>query len=592
MSAEADQVERVLDKLDALPSRTEAKKKSQQAIERSVRDANAMDEASHERDSQATHLVKLTLGKASLFHSGDDCFATIPVGDHDETYALKSRGMRRWLTQLYFELEQKAPNGEAVRNAVETLAARAKFKGEERETFVRVAAHDGKFYLDLCNPGWQVVEIGREGWRVIESCDSPVRFRRAHGMQALPVPINGGEVNELRRFLNVADDDDFKLLVGYLLGCYRERGPYPALVLHGEQGSCKTTAARVLRDLIDPNKAAVRAEPREVRDLMIAANNGWVVALDNLSHLPPWLSDCLCRLSTGGGFGTRTLYENEEETIFEAQRPAILNGIAEIATRGDLLDRAIVVYLPRIDEGTRLTEEAFYKQFDAARPRLLGALLNAVSAALCNVDSVNLVRLPRMADFARWVTAAEPALGWESGSFVRAYTMNREGANELTLEASPVAAAIRLLDDITGTATELLAKLTVSIDEKTRALKNWPKDGRSLSNALRRLAPNLAAIGVEVTFENPSRKTGGRRLIAITRRASTDTSPSPSTPSTPNEQNQGFSGDDNEDHGDDRRDVPSPAATPKNSTKVEVGGCGDDGDARDPGLGDEEGCEL
>jgi hypothetical protein len=49
------------------------------------------------------------------------------------------------------------------------------------------------------------------------------------------------------------------------------------------------------------------------------------VALDNLSDIKPWLSDCLCRLSTGGGFSTRTLFENDEETIFNATRPVILN---------------------------------------------------------------------------------------------------------------------------------------------------------------------------------------------------------------------------------------------------------------------------
>jgi hypothetical protein len=106
----------------------------------------------------------------------------------------------------------------------------------------------------------------------------------------------------------------------------------------------------VARRLIDPNGAPLRSEPREIRDIMIAATNGWIVAYDNLSRLPDWLSDALCRLSTGGGFSTRELCSDTDEVLFEAQRPVALNGIEELATRADLLDRAVLVYLPRISD--------------------------------------------------------------------------------------------------------------------------------------------------------------------------------------------------------------------------------------------------
>src|SRR5262249_19283903 len=154
------------------------------------------------------------------------------------------------------------------------------------------------------------------------------------------------------------------------------------LCLSGEQGAGKTTQARALRLLVDPNTAPVRAEPREARDLAIAANNGWVVGLDNVSYLPPWLSDAMCRLASGGGFSTRTLYENEEETIFSGQRPILLNGIEEVATRPDLLDRALLICLPTIPEEKRRTEEDYWSKFEKSLPRILGALLDAVSAGL------------------------------------------------------------------------------------------------------------------------------------------------------------------------------------------------------------------
>jgi hypothetical protein len=85
-------------------------------------------------------------------------------------------------------------------------------------------------------------------------------------------------------------------------------GTYPVLVLHGEQGRAKSTTSRILRALDDPSSAPLGAEPRDSRDLIIAATNGWIIGLDNLSHLSPWLSDSLCRLAIGGGFSRRELY--------------------------------------------------------------------------------------------------------------------------------------------------------------------------------------------------------------------------------------------------------------------------------------------
>jgi hypothetical protein len=466
----------------------------------------------NERESPATQLVNLALETATLFHHGDETFAMFPVREHIETHALKSKGFRRWLAGTYFEREQKVAAGDAVRAAIETLAGHAQFRGEEREVHVRVAGRDGKIYLDLCDESWRAVEITRDGWCIVESKDCPVQFRRAHGMRPLPPPERGGSIDDLRPFLNTASEADFRLVVGFLVACYRDRGPYPVLVLHGDPGAAKSTTARVLRDLVDPNDAPVRSEPREARDLMIAASNGWLIAFDNLSHLPSWLSDSLCRMSTGGGFSTRELYSDGDEVIFDAQRPVILTGIEEIATRGDLLDRAIPLYLPRIDESARMTEAQFHEAFDRARPRLLGVVLDAISYALRNLGNVRLERLPRLADFAAWVEAAAPALGWAPGAFLNAYAENRATANDVTLAASPVAEAIRALPaDFTGTATELLILLNGMVGEiRDRA---WPRSPRGLSNALRRISANLAAIGVRVTFGREP----GRRLIQITR---------------------------------------------------------------------------
>jgi hypothetical protein len=466
---------------------------------------------------QASLLVGLAEA-AELFHTPDgDPFATVKVDNHAETWPLRSRGFRRWLAGGYYRAYGKAPGGQALQDVLTVLEGQAVFAGAERQVFTRLGEAEGAIFLDLADPGWRAVRITAAGWSVV---DQPlVRFRRPRGLLALPEPGARGAVEELRDFVNVPGEADWKLLVAWLLAALCPRGPYPVLVLHGEQGSAKSTTARVLRALIDPNTAALRPEPREVRDLVIAAGNGWVVALDNLSHLTPWVSDALCRLSTGGGFGTRELYTDAEEVLFDAQRPLILTGIEELATRGDLLDRAIVLHLPAIPEGRCRTEAELWGGFDQARPRILGALLDAVAAALRHLPEVRLPRLPRMADFALWVTAAEGALGWPKGSFLDAYTGNRGEANELALEASPLAGPLRELATAggwQGTCAELLDKLAKQAGERSTRSPSWPQTPRALGGALRRLTPNLRRVGILVEMW---REPGGRRPRMVRIRA-------------------------------------------------------------------------
>jgi len=271
----------------------------------------------------------------------------------------------------------------------------------------------------------------------------------------------------------------------------------------------------MMRGLIDPNHAPIRTLPRSEWDLFISAHQGWLLAFDNLSALPNQMSDALCRLATGGGYGTRTLYTNADEAIFQATRAVILNGIEEVVTRGDLLDRSVLLHLPTLSPAQRREEAQVWREFEDARPRVLGALLDAVSAALRNRDTVTLTERPRMADFARWACAAAPALDWTAEQFMLAYTHNIQSASDLVLEASPVAQAVLDLLDYKrfweGTATQLLAELTLLL-EGTPA-QNRPRSAQTLSDTLRRLEPNLAKAGVQITFH---RKAGGNRDRIIT----------------------------------------------------------------------------
>lgn len=326
--------------------------------------------------------------------------------------------------------------------------------------------------------------------------------------------------------MNVGSDSDWRLVAGWLVAALRYCGPYPVLVLLGEQGSAKSTTARVLRRCIDPNTAELRSEPRSEEDLLIAATHGRVLTLDNVSRLQPWLSDALCRLSTGDGIGKRTLFTDTGETLLDCQRPMILNGIGDIVSRPDLLDRTFLVSLPRLDDCKLRREAEFWRAFADAHPRILGALLDAVAMAIREEERTakEIGPLPRMADAACWIEAAAPALGWERGSFLAAYQGNRDDAHGLALEASPIAAPLlELLGEsaagFEGTSADLLEALEGKVPEAARRAKHWPSNPRSLSTALQRLAPNLRAL-VRVLHRTPPR-TGGEPAAALDNRPET-----------------------------------------------------------------------
>lgn len=462
---------------------------------------------SHSGRTVADRALRLA-ADADLFHdSNQTAYATLTQDGHRETWALRGRRFKNWLQRRFYDESGTVLGSKAVEDALGVLEGKALFAGPQREVHVRLAQEGDAIYLDLGNPSWTVLRIDPNGWGICG--DPPVVFRRPGGLLEIPMPTPGGSISELRQFINVADEDDWTLIKVALLAVLRPGRPCPILIFNGEQGSAKSTAQRVIRRLVDPNKAELRSCPRSEHDLVIAASNSWIVALDNLSGVSPWLSDSFCRLATGGGFGTRALFTNSEEQLFDDMRPIMLNGIEDLATRGDLLDRSIVFQLPVIKDLHRLDEETFWQRFEAARPRILGALLTALSAALAKLPAIPRTNLPRMADFAMIATAGEAALECSAGAFTRAYDAKRSAVHDVAIDASIIAQGlITLVDEEEGewqgTATELLGEL-----EKITVLgrmhsKDWPKSASALSGKVRRLAPSLRGVGIEVEFTQDS----------------------------------------------------------------------------------------
>lgn len=463
------------------------------------------------RRSQRDILIEITAAH-KLWHDAEgNGYVSVGVSGHIENFRIRSAGFKHWLCYEYYLDYQASPSGEALADAMRTIEAAAVYDGPLYDPAVRVAALDGHIYFDLCNEEWQSIEIAPSGWQLTNTV--PVKFVRKRGMrsQCTPQPGTADDLNALRELLSLRDQDAWTLFLATAIAALRPIGPFPVLVTVAEQGSGKSTLARVLRALIDPSIAPLRSTPRDERDLFIAAKNGWMIVLDNLSRISPELSDQICRLSTGGGNSFRELYSDDEETLFFAQRPVVINGIDELATRGDLMDRAVVLNLPPIPEHKRMPEVEFWARFDSIKPRVLGALCSAVSIALRNLPTIKLDRLPRMAEFALWATAAEPGLGLQPGAFMSAYTDNQRGSTEMGLEASPLANLIQCLElPFTGTTADLLSALKEKSGDNSRLVPTQP---HFLSNKLRRIAPILRQVGINVRWGEGRQ----RRTICIER---------------------------------------------------------------------------
>lgn len=473
--------------------------------------------------SQATLLVEIGKADAHLFHDeAGELYGTVAVGGHEETHRLRSTGFRRWLTGRFYRDHATAPANEAVTQARTVLEYEAQFNGPCEAVFLRVAEHEGDLWIDMGDTEWQAIHVTRSGWSV--EAKSPVRFVRGRTCVPFPIPQKGGSLTALLPFLRAAlvTDPHYVLAVAWVIGAFHPKGPYTILCVNGEQGTGKSSGSRFARALTDPSALPLRSAPKEERDLCVAGNGNRVVAFDNLSSLPGWLSDALCRLSTGGGFGTRQLYTDDDEAIFSGTRPVLLNGIPVLTDAGDLRDRALLAAWPLLPKGSKRREKALAKEFREAHPRIFGAILDALVAALAHGEESDEEGEFRMADFAAWVIAAEKgrALPWPVGTFAAVYAENIRGAEEDSVTEDPLATLVRKVAEAgawQGTATELmdrLAALHAPPFEGERRPAWWPKSPHALSNTLRRLAPSLRSVGASVEFR---REPGGerKRVVAV-----------------------------------------------------------------------------
>ena len=430
-------------------------------------------------ENSAEELVRLTCEHCELWHDpagiGYVSFdQEHDGGKHKEHWEINSTGFGEWLAKLAHTELKISPSGETINTVKNTLNGRAKFDGLEYQVFRRIGNDESGYWIDLGDAHWQAVCVGTAGWRV--SSSPSVRFIRTKATRPLPMPSKSGDIEPLWLLVNIPVDDR-SLILTWVLECYRCDTPYPVLEISGEQGSAKSSTQTILRNLIDPNQVMLRGRPKNIEDIYVSAKNNHLLSFENLSNITNDISDALCTVATGGGTAGRTLYTNAEETILEAHNPVVLNGIGVIVIRQDLLDRAISVCLPTIEQ--RRTEQDLKKNIDQQLSTIFGGLLSLFTDSLNVLPSVEIPAedLPRMADFAKLGEAMSRAMGYAPGTWLNIYSEHRKNAVRRTIDSSAVAVeCLKFIESgqsFQGTVKQLHEKIKIPAPEGRR-IQNSP----------------------------------------------------------------------------------------------------------------------
>ena len=379
----------------------------------------------------------------------------------------------------------------------------------------------GGVVVDLGSADGRAVVVTPTGWNTVDR--APVLFRRSGAMAPMPPPVLDGDgLAKLHALLNM-DEPSFHQLVAWLVAAWIPDIPHPALVCKGEQGTGKSKAAQLFINLVDPSPAAKRSQPRDAKEWSRQAFSSWALCLDNVSTIPPWLSDTLCKAVTGDGVVERALYTDDDVVVLTFRRVLAMTTIDAGALAGDLAERVLMLDLQLIDSSRRRSEEELDATFEAVRPAVLGALFDVLACVLAVLPSVRLESMPRMADFARVLAAVDQTQGWNTlGDYLAT------SANVATdaMEGDPFAMAIARLVEQSGTWQGTAGQLLEALPVPLVRPPNWPKDATRASGRVKRLAPLLRSIGIMVDDTQRSRDRTRHRLLTLTRAPDEDDSAS------------------------------------------------------------------
>ncbi len=439
----------------------------------------------------------------------------------DRTPRSLPRGVYPWLRRLLYEQEGRGANGEALQIAAGVLEAIALHEGRRVDLHLRSAWHDGALFVEL-RPGrvWRIDATGHA-----PDPAPPVLFRRYANLSPMPDPVEGKTLDSfLDLILPHAHPDNRsksamvssarRLLTSYIVAGLLPDVARPILLFTGPQGSGKTSRQRLIKWLLDPGKPeSIRLDQR---DFLQKAAHAHVLLLDNLNSLPDWAVDSLCRLVTGDADSKRVLYSDDADFIYELRRLVLINGINPPADRADFADRLLPIELSRIADTDRREELVIRMEFESQHAQWLGSVFTLLSRAMACRPNVTPERLPRLADWGRWVAAIYIAMGYSLNEYWTDWSAVVLRQHEAAIDGSPVAQVVIAFmaerEGWEGPPGQLHAALSpIAMSLGLAQTKDWPKDSRWLSRRLKELLPVLAEQGIAVT----EARTGAQRMITL-----------------------------------------------------------------------------
>jgi len=463
------------------------------------------------KGSQSKKLLELVEEIDDIVFFHDDLgepYVRFPINGHYEIWKCKNKKFKIWLSSLAWKDKNLVPNSDSLNNVLNILVGRAYFEGEERTLANRVTYFEDSIWYDLTNKGWNAVKISKTGWSIINN--PPILFRRYTHQKPQISPAVVGDIHMFLEFINITNENHKILLLVYLVSCFIPDLAHPILLLHGSQGSAKSTLSRLLGGLIDPSVIEVSEFPSNSAEFNQKLFHHWYIFFDNLSSISEEFSNKLSRAVTGSGFSKRELYSDDDDIIYTIKRCIGINGINIVSSKPDLLERSILIELERIPEDKRRTDAEIFSEFEKNKPQILGAIFNVISKAMLIEPDIKLDNFPRMADFSKWGCAIAEAMGYKKEVFLKAYSENINAQNSEVindnLEATSIIEFLKDKTDWQGSASQLLSELEktaraigINVDKE----KSFPKAANVLSKRLNQIKPNLAQLGIK--FENKNR---------------------------------------------------------------------------------------
>ncbi|MFF3911776.1 ATP-binding protein [Streptomyces sp. NPDC001848] len=464
--------------------------------------------------SQASQLVALAREKYELFMSADGRPYGVKKDGANIALPLRGKaGLRSQLALLYTDSSGgAAPSQSALADAMTVLEGAAQ-AADPRVPHLRIGRHGDRIVIDRGTADGDCVIVGPDGWE--RSAKSPVLFRRSGAMKPLPAPVRDGDgLAKLRDLLNMSDES-FHLLVAWLVAAFIPDLPHPILTFRGEQGTGKSYSAKMVIGIVDPSGAPKRTAPRDIKSWATQAFNSWALCIDNVSVIADWLSDALCRAVTGDGIVDRALYTDDDVVVLEFRRVLAMTTIDAGALAGDLAERLLTIELHTIPDRERREEAELDEAYADSHSAILASLFDLLSSVLKVLPDVQLTERPRMADFARILAAVDQVKDWTT---TETYKATARDAVADVLDGEPFAHAVVALvdragpDGVTLTASELLER----VPTPDKLPKRWPKDPTRAGGQLKRLAPALRTIGIEVDDSKRGPKPKKQRLYTLT----------------------------------------------------------------------------